>query len=88
MKYVFHFVMLLVVADLVLALSGYGLNYDRIIVQPGQTYFTEERGDLGLQKTPTLGCRYWKGMGSSFAMFQYGTEGDAKSDCPTLLKVH
>ncbi len=86
MKYLFHLVMLVVVADLVMALAGYSLNYDRRIVQPGESYFAEEFGDLGAQKTPTLACRYWTGIGSRFAIYQYGTEGDAKSDCPTFLK--
>ena len=88
MKYVFHLVMVLIVVDLVMALAGFGLNYDRRIVQPGQTYYAEEFGDLGMQKTPTLACRYWTGISSRFAIYQYGTEGEAKSDCPTLLKVH
>ena len=87
-KVLFHTTMLLIIANLVMALAGYGVNYDRKIVQPGESYFAEEFGDLGLQKTPTIACRYWKGIGTSFAIFQYGTEGDAKSDCPTFLKMH
>ena len=87
-KYFFHIVMLLVIADLAMALAGYGANYDQAVVQPGQTYYTEEFGDLGLQKTPTLACRYWTGLGRSFAIFQQGTEGDAKEKCPVFLKIH
>jgi len=36
MKYVFHLVMLVIVADLVMALAGFSLNYDRRIVQRNQ----------------------------------------------------
>ena len=88
MKYVFHILVLLVIADLVMALIGYGANYDQVVVQPGQTFYTEEFGDLGLQKTPTLACRYWTGMGRSFAIFQQGTGADAKEKCPAFLKTH
>lgn len=87
-KYMFHIVMLLVLLDLLMALMGYGINYDEAVVQPGQTYYAEEFGDLGFQKTPTLACRYWRGIGSSFAIFQYGTGPEEKSKCPTMLKLH
>lgn len=87
-KYLFHAAMLLVILDLLMALAGYGINYDEAVVQPGQSYFAAEFGDLGLQKTPTLACRYWRGIGTAFAIFQYGSEADAKSKCPVMLKLH
>ena len=85
-KYVLHLVMLLLVADVGLALSGYGFAIDSAVVQPGQNYGVPELGNLGAQKTPTLACRYWRGIGSNYAIFEYGAKGEARTACPVFVK--
>jgi hypothetical protein len=87
MKYLVHILVLFVILDLGMAVAGYGINYDKLLVEPGTTYYVEEYGDLGLQKTPTLVCRYWTVVGMKPAIFEYGNAGEAKSDCPVMLKV-
>ena len=84
-KFLFHTTMLVLVLNVMMALTGFRLNYEQAIVQPGQHYMAGPFGDLAAQKTPSIACRFWTGLGTSITVWRYGTEGDAKSKCPVWM---
>ena len=76
-KYFFHIVMLLVIADLAMALAGYGANYDQAVVQPGQTYYTEgEEPAFGQKAYALLSAN----LGYATGRFRFSCYGENLAD--------
>ncbi|WP_374528730.1 hypothetical protein [Novosphingobium sp.] len=85
-KLLLNVLILFVVLDVILAVSGAKVRYDSFVVQPGTHYLASGFGDLAEQKKPSLVCQYWNGMQLTDAVFEYGTEMTERTECPFLLK--
>lgn len=86
-KLLINAVIVLVVANLILLVSGYRVQIANKVVQPGEHFYAEGWGDLGAKNSPSLACEYWTGKGSKFSVWEYGDAATAKKSCPVFNKV-
>ena len=76
----------LVIADLVLAVSGYRLLVRERLVQPGENYEAGHWGDLGEYGKPALACWYWTGRNLIPEASWFGSGESEKDECGLLHK--
>jgi hypothetical protein len=78
-------VVLAVVIDVTLLVSGYRLLLSERTVTPGQSYVVDGWGDLGKSAQASLVCRYFTGRSVITSVFWYSPNNIlGKDSCPFL----
>ncbi len=68
-------------------LTGYKPVVSQRLISPGQTYVTEELGDLGANSRGSLVCTYFTGRRFVKRVYWHSRENlFGKSNCPVILE--
>ena len=87
MKTVAVVLSLIILACLYLLFTDSRVLYKETKVDPGQTYFVEEHGDLGKSQQASLVCNYFTGRNTVQKVFWYSANNFmGKDSCPFLVK--